>query len=156
MKKPATPATRVLDQAGAEYTTLSYEYTQSGAVVAAERLGISPHAVIKTLVMQDEEGNPLIVLMHGELEVSLKSLARQLGVKNVQTVSKRDAQRLTGYMVGGISPFGTRRRLPVYAERSIMELPFLYINGGRRGFILGMKPQILQELLKPTLVEAAR
>ena len=146
----------MLDQAGAEYTTLSYEYTQSGAVVAAERLGISPHAVIKTLVMQDEEGNPLIVLMHGELEVSLKALARQLGVKNVQTVSKRDAQRLTGYMVGGISPFGTRRRLPVYAERSIMELPFLYINGGRRGFILGMKPSILQELLKPTLVDVAR
>jgi Cys-tRNA(Pro) deacylase len=155
-RHPTTPATVFLDDAKAEYTEHSYNYRKSGAVLGAELMGVDAHAVIKTLVMEDEDRNPFIVLMHGEKEVSLKDLARELGVKNVSTCSVRDAQRYTGYMVGGISPFGTRRELPVYMERSILDLPYMYINGGRRGFILGMKPSTLSMLLDPKIIEAAR
>lgn len=155
-RHPTTLATVFLDDAKAEYTEHSYDYRKSGAVLAAELMGVDAHAVIKTLVMEDEERNPFIVLMHGEKEVSLKDLARELGVKNVSTCSVRDTQRYTGYMVGGISPFGTRRELPVYMERSILDLPYLYINGGRRGFILGMEPSTLSMLLDPKIIEAAR
>jgi len=101
-------------------------------------------------------GNPFIVLMHGEKEVSLKELARTMGAKNVKTTTRRDAQRLTGYTVGGISPFGTRRRLPVIVQSTILGLPYLYINAGRRGFIVGMKPETLVSLLAPKPVDVAR
>jgi Cys-tRNA(Pro) deacylase len=119
-------------------------------------MGVDPHAVVKTLVMVDDQGNPMIVLMHAEKEVSLKELARQTGAKNVSTAPVRDAERLTGYSVGGISPFATRRPMPVYVQRSILELPYLYINGGRRGFILGMTPGTLMEILGATPVDVAR
>ena len=153
---PVTPASKFLDEAGVEYTKHLYDYRKSGAVAAAQQMGVDEHAVVKTLVMEDEVSSPFIVLMHGEKEVSLKELARMIGAKNVTTASKRDAQRLTGYMVGGISPFGTRRRLPVYVQSTILDLPYLYINAGRRGFIVGMKPETLVKLLNPKLVDVAR
>ena len=153
---PVTPASKFLDEAGVEYTKHLYDYRKSGAVAAAQQMGVDEHAVVKTLVMEDEVSSPFIVLMHGEKEVSLKELARMIGAKNVTTASKRDAQRLTGYMVGGISPFGTRRRLPVYVQSTILGLPYLYINAGRRGFIVGMKPETLVKLLNPKLVDVAR
>ena len=156
VRYPTTPATIFLDEEEAEYTKHFYDYRKSGAVIAAEIMGVDPHVVIKTLVMEDEERNPFIVLMHAELDVSLKELARELNVKNVTTCSVRDAQRHTGYMVGGISPFGTKRKLSVYVEKSITELHYLYINGGRRGFILGMKPSTMNKLLDAKIIEVAR
>lgn len=156
LRFPVTPATRQLDEAGAEYTKHLYDYRESGAVAAARQMGVDMHAVVKTLVMEDDSGNPFIVLMHGEKEVSLKELARAMGAKNVETTSRRDAQRLTGYTVGGISPFGAKRPLPVYVQSTILELPYLYINAGRRGFIVGMRPEALVSLLNPVLVEVAR
>ena len=155
-RNSTTPATSFLDEAEAEYTKHCYDYRKSGAVIAAEHMGVDPHAVIKTLVMEDDERNPFIVLMHAEKEVSLKELARELDVKKVFTCSVHDAQRYTGYMVGGISPFGTKRQLPVFMEKSILELPYLYVNGGRRGFILGMKPGTLIMILDARIIEAAR
>jgi Cys-tRNA(Pro) deacylase len=155
-KFPVTPASRLLDEAGVEYTKHLYDYRKSGAVAAARQMGVDEHAVVKTLVMEDDAGNPFMVLMHGEKEVSLKELARVVGAKNVETTSRRDAQRLTGYTVGGISPFGTKRLLPVYVQSTILDLPYLYINAGRRGFIVGMKPETLVSLLNPTSVDIAR
>ena len=156
MKHPVTPATQLLDERGAEYTKHQYDYRKKGATVAARLMEVDPHAVIKTLVMIDDLGNSMIVLMHAEKEVSLKELARQTGAKNVSTAPVRDAERLTGYSVGGISPFATRRPTPVYAQRTILELLYLYINGGRRGFILGMTPGTLMEVLNATPVDVAR
>ncbi len=155
-KLPVTPASKLLDEAGVEYTKHLYDYRKSGAVAAARQMGVDEHAVVKTLVMEDDAGNPFIVLMHGEKEVSLKKLARVIGAKNVKTTTKRDAQRLTGYTVGGISPFGTRRRLPVIVQSTILGLPYLYINAGRRGFIVGMRPEALIKLLNPEPVDVAR
>jgi Cys-tRNA(Pro) deacylase len=156
LRFPVTPATRQLDEAGAEYTKHLYDYRESGALAAARQMGVDEHVVVKTLVMEDDAGNPFIVLMHGEKEVSLKELARAMGAKNVETTSRRDAQRLTGYTVGGISPFGSRRSLPVYVQSTILELPYLYINAGRQGFIVGMKPATLVNLLDPVPVDVAR
>ncbi len=147
---------RLLDDAGVEYTKHLYDYRESGAVAAARQMGVDEHAVVKTLVLEDDAGNPFMVLMHGEKDVSLKELARVMGAKNVKTTSKKDAQRLTGYTVGGISPFGTRRQLPVYVQSTILDLPYLYINAGRRGFIVGMKPEALMSLLDHQLVDVAR
>jgi Cys-tRNA(Pro) deacylase len=155
-KYPATPATNLLDSLGVEYTKHLYDYSKSGAVAAADIMQVEEHAMIKTLVMEDGDHNPFIMLMHGEKETSLKDLARELNTKNVKTVSIKDAQRYTGYMVGGISPFGTRRELKVHVERSILDLPYIYINGGRRGFILGMKPEVLIQVFNPTPVNVAR
>jgi len=155
-KYPVTPATTLLDELGVEYTKHLYDYNRSGAVAAAEIMEVSEHAMIKTLVMEDSDHNPFIILMHGEKETSLKDLARQLDTKNVKTASINDAQKYTGYMVGGISPFGTRRKLKVYAEKTILELPYIYINGGRRGFILGVTPETLIKVLDPTPVNVAR
>jgi Cys-tRNA(Pro) deacylase len=152
---PVTPATQMLDKAGVEYTKHLYDYKKSGAVVAAEMMGVQPHATVKTLIFEDDKKTPFIVLMHGDKEVSLKELARQLGVKNVSTCSVRDAQKYTGYMVGGISPFGTRRELTTYVQRTIMDLTYIYINAGRRGFIAGMKPNILVDLLDAKQVDVA-
>ena len=155
-KFPVTPASRLLDEAGVEYTRHLYDYRKSGAVAAARQMGVDEHAVVKTLVMEDDAGNPFMVLMHGEKEVSLKELARAMGAKNVKTTSTRDARRLTGYTVGGISPFGTKRRLPVYVQSTVLGLPYLYINAGRRGFVVGMKPETLVKLLDAVPVDVAR
>ena len=153
---PATPATTLLDSLEVEYSKHLYDYRKSGAVAAAEFMDVDEHAMIKTLVMEDGDHNPFLILMHAEKETSLKDMARELDTKNVRTVSVKDAQRYTGYMVGGISPFGTRHDLKVYVEKTILDLPYLYINGGRRGFILGMKPEVLNKVLNPTPVNVAR
>jgi len=155
-KFPATLGTRLLDSMGVEYTKHLYDYTKSGAVAAAELMGLPEHAMIKTLVMEDNEKKPFIILMHGEKRTSLKDLARQIGAKNVSSVSIKDAQRYTGYMVGGISPFGTKRDMKVHVEATILDLDYLYINGGRRGFILGMTPEVLVKVLDPRTVHVAR
>lgn len=154
-KYPVTSATKLLDSIGVEYTKYLYNYKKSGAVAAADTMQVNEHAVIKTLVMEDDYGKPFIILMHGEKKTSLKELARELNTKNVKTVSIKDAQRYTGYVVGGISPFGTRRELKVYTERTILDLSYIYVNGGRRGFILGMKPDVMVKVLDSTMVNVA-
>ena len=152
-KTPVTPAIRRLRQENIAFTPHLYAYEErGGTAVSARELGVDEHAVIKTLVMQDDGNNPLIVLMHGDREVSTKELARTLGVKTVSPCSPDAASRHTGYMVGGTSPFGTRRSLPIYMEESIVALPKIYLNGGKRGFLVGIAPQVVVELLKPTLV----
>ena len=155
-KFPVTQATLLLDEKRVEYTKHLYDYSKSGAVAAAEIMDVSEHAMIKTLIMEDSDHKPFIILMHGEKETSLKDLARQLDTKNVKTVSIKDAQKYSGYIVGGISPFGTKRKLKVYAEKTILDLPYIYINGGRRGFILGMKPETLISILDVMPVHVAR
>ena len=155
-KYPVTQATFFLDEFGADYTKHLYDYRKSGAVAAAEIMSVSEHSMIKTLVLEDSDKNPFILLMHGEKRTSLKNLARQLNTKNVKTVSVNDAQKYTGYMVGGISPFSTKKELKVFIEKTILDLPYLYINGGRRGFILGMTPETLKRMLDPTPVNATR
>ncbi len=153
---PVTPAITALKEADAEYREHLYDYRRSGAEVAAEELGVDPHNVVKTLVMEDDREEPFVVLMHGDREVSAKEMARAVGSKSVSPCSLRDAQRHTGYPVGGISPFGTKRRLPVYVEESILSLPRLFINAGRRGFVVEMRPSELVRLLKPVSVRVAR
>ena len=138
------------------YTEHEYDYVERGGTeVSAASLGVSEHSVVKTLVMQDEDGKPLIVLMHGDRKVSTKNLARQAGRKRVEPCKPDAAQRHSGYQVGGTSPFGTRKKLPVYMERSILGLPKIYINGGRRGFLVGIAPQDLSRTLNPQLVDVA-
>ena len=152
-----TPATQFLHAHGVRYTEHEYEYVErGGTAVSADSLGVPEHEVVKTLVMQDEESEPLIVLMHGDREVSTKELARQAGRKRIEPCKPGAAQRHTGYQVGGTSPFGTRKRLPVFMERSILELPAIYINGGRRGLLVRIASADLQRVLEPTLVDAAR
>jgi len=138
------------------YTAHEYAYVEHGGTeVSAASLGVTEHEVVKTLVMQDEDGKPLIVLMHGDRKVSTKNLARQAGVKRIEPCKPEVAQRHSGYQVGGTSPFGTRKRLPVYMERSIVELAQIYINGGRRGFLVRISPQDILKTLKPQLVDVA-
>ncbi len=153
---PLTPAITALRGVGAEYREHLYDYRRPGAEVAAEELGVGPDLVVKTLVMEDDRGEPFIVLMHGDREVSTREMARAIGAKSVSPCSIRDAQRHTGYTVGGISPFGTKRRLQVYVEESILSLPRLFINAGRRGFVVEMSPSELIRLLKPALVKVTR
>jgi len=149
-----TPATAFLKKEGVAYTEHVYEYVEHGGTrVSAAALGVDEHAVVKTLVMEDEAKRPLIVLMHGDREVSTKNLARQIGVKRVEPCGPEVAQRHSGYQLGGTSPFGTRNALPVYVEKTILELPKIYINGGRRGFLVGIDPNALARVLKATLVE---
>ena len=137
------------------YTEHEYEYVEHGGTeVSACSLGVDEHAVVKTLVMQDEDAKPLIVLMHGDKKVSTKNLARQAGRKRIEPCKPEVAQRHSGYQIGGTSPFGTKKAMPVYAERSILGLPKIYINGGRRGFLVGIDPKELEKL-KPLLVDAA-
>jgi Cys-tRNA(Pro) deacylase len=155
-KFPVTPATTYLDKLGIAYEKHTYDYARKGSDVAAEGLGVGLHDVVKTLIMQKEDGEPIIVLQHGDKEVSLKDFARQVGAKNVAACEIKDAQRHTGYLVGGISPFGTKRQMPVYAEETILQMPKFYINGGQRGFILEMTPAEIQKALKITPVKAAR
>jgi Cys-tRNA(Pro) deacylase len=138
------------------YTEHEYEYVEHGGTeVSASSLGVSEHEVVKTLVMQDEAAKPLIVLMHGDKKVSTKNLARQAGRKRIEPCKPDVAQRHSGYQVGGTSPFGTKKRMPIYMERSILELPKIYINGGRRGFLVGIAPGEIARTLDPQLVDAA-
>ena len=152
-----TPATQILDANGVRYTEHEYQYVEhGGTAVSSESLGVPEHEVVKTLVMQDEDAKPLIVLMHGDRQVATKELARQIGRKRIEPCKPDAAQRHTGYQVGGTSPFGTRKALPIFVERSILELPAIYINGGRRGFLVRISTDDLQRVLKPTPVDAAR
>ena len=153
---PSTNATRLLKQLGIAFTEHLYRYEeQGGTAVSARALGVEEHAVIKTLVMEDEKGAPLIILMHGDREVSTKELARQIGAKAVHPCRPEVANRHSGYLVGGTSPFGTRKALPVYAEATLFELPRIWINGGSRGFLMGMDPQQLDQALKLVRVSVA-
>ena len=152
-----TPATVFLKRNGVSYTEHEYEYVEHGGTeVSARALGVPEHQVVKTLVMEDEDGKPLIVLMHGDLMVSTKELARQVNRKRIEPCTPEAAQRHTGYQVGGTSPFGTRKALPVYLERSILGLALIYINGGRRGFLVRISPAELLRLLEPLPVDVAR
>jgi Cys-tRNA(Pro) deacylase len=152
-KTPMTPAVRALRQAGVPFTEHPYKYVEHGGTAAfALQFGVDEHVVIKTLVMADDAKKPLVILMHGDREVSTKELARVLGVKSVQPCVPETAERHSGYMVGGTSPFGLRKPLPVYVEETILELPRIYINGGKRGFLVGLDPMDLVRILKPTPV----
>ena len=156
MSAAVTPAIRVLRQHAVRFTEHVYRYeARGGTRVSSRELGVDEHTVIKTLVMQDERKQPLIVLMHGDREVSTKNLARQIGVKTVAPCDAVVAERHTGYQVGGTSPFGTRKAMPVYVERSILDLPRLYINGGKRGFLVAMVPADLVRVLSPAPIDAA-
>ncbi|WP_295988134.1 aminoacyl-tRNA deacylase [uncultured Variovorax sp.] len=151
-----TPATQLLRAHRVEFTEHPYEYVEhGGAQRGAEMLGLDPFTVIKTLVMQDQDAKPLIVLMHGNRTVSTKNLARQIGAKSVEPCKPEVAQRHSGYMVGGTSPFGTRREMPVYVESSILELPRIVLNGGRRGYLIGIDPQVCVALLGAKPVQCA-
>ena len=155
-KHPVTAAVRVLREHGVAFTHHPYTYEERGGTeVSARELGVPEHAVVKTLVMEDDAKRPCIVLMHGDREVSTKALARFLGVKTVVPCAPAVADRHSGYQVGGTSPFGTRRAMPVYMERSIADLPYVYVNGGRRGYLVGMAPADLARVLNPVSVDAA-
>ena len=155
-KTPMTPAVRVLRQAGVEFSEHPYQYIERGGTATfAEQFGVDEHTVIKTLVMEDDAGRPFVVLMHGDREVLTREVARTLGVKTIQPCSPETAQRHSGYMVGGTSPFGLRKEMPVYIEETILHLPRIYINGGKRGFLVGLDPRELARVLKPTPVRVA-
>ena len=152
-KTPVTPAVRLLRAAGVSFAEHPYAYEEKGGTaVSARELGVDEHSVVKTLIMEDERKSPLIVLMHGDRQVSTKELARVMGVKSVVPCAPETAFRHSGYQVGGTSPFGTRKHMPVYLEESILELPQIYINGGKRGFLVGIDPKDVVWLLKPVLV----
>ena len=154
---PATPAIRVLKDNGVDFTPRPYKYEERGGTeVAARELGVDEHLTVKTLVMEDEKKAPFIILMHGDREVSTRELARILGVKSVQPCDPAAASRHTGYMVGGTSPFGTKKVLSVYVEETILSLPAIYINAGRKGLLVEMKPADLERLLKPVPVKVSR
>ena len=151
-----TPATQWLRQAGVAFSEHPYDYVEHGGTAASARqLGLTEHEVIKTLVMQDDKAQPLIVLMHGDRQVSTKNLAREIGVKSVEPCKPEVAQRHSGYLIGGTSPFGTRKPMPVYVEASVLALPRICINGGRRGFLVGIAPAVLVEKLHARAVECA-
>jgi Cys-tRNA(Pro) deacylase len=151
-----TPATQALRLAGVTFTQHPYDYVEHGGTSASARqLGVDEHAVVKTLVMQDEHAQPLIVLMHGDCQVSTKNLARDMGVKSVEPCKPEVAQRHSGYMVGGTSPFGLKKQMPVYVEASVLALPRLYVNGGRRGFLVGITPEVLTRLTGAKSVRCA-
>jgi len=153
-KYPVTAAVRVLRERGVAFTHHPYEYeARGGTEVSARELGVAEHSVVKTLVMEDDRKEPLIVLMHGDREVSTKNLARFLGVKWVTPCAPAVADRHSGYQVGGTSPFGTRKHMRVYMERSIADLPYVYINGGHKGYLVGMTTADLVRVLQPVLVE---
>ena len=153
-KLPITPAIRLLRSEQVVFSDHPYNYEEKGGTaVSARELGVDEHVVIKTLIMEDEARNPLIILMHGDRQVSTKELARQINVKQVSPCSPEAAQKHTGYQVGGTSPFGTRRAMPVYMEETIAGLDKIYINGGKRGYLVGMSPLELIRVLKPVLVK---
>ena len=151
-----TPATAFLKRSAVSFTEHPYAYEERGGTeVSARELGVDEHLVIKTLIMEDDKARPLIVLMHGDRKVSTKNLARRIGVRSIEACKPEDASRHSGYLVGGTAPFATRKQMPVYVEKSILELTKIYINGGRRGYLLGIDPSDLLRLLPVTLVEAA-
>lgn len=151
-----TPATQLLKRKAVVYTEHLYDYVDNGGTAESSRqLGVDEHHVVKTLVMEDERAQPLVVLMHGDLQVSTKNLARQTGVKKVQNCKPEVAQRHSGYLVGGTSPFGTKKAMPVYVEATILELPRIYINGGQRGYLVGIDPKVLVTLLGARPVQCA-
>jgi len=153
-KFPVTPAIRLLREKKATFTEHLYAYEEKGGTAVSSReLGVDEHAVIKTLVMEDEAARPLIVLMHGDCQVSTKELARLIGCKTVSPCAPNVADKHSGYQVGGTSPFATRKAMPVYLEETIAELPRIYINGGKRGFLIGLDPRELIRVLEPTLVK---
>ncbi len=149
-----TPATAFLRKHGVAYTEHVFEYVEhGGARAGAAALGIDEHAVVKTLVMEDDAKRPLVVLMHGDRTVSTRNLARQIGAKRVEPCAPEAAQRHSGYQIGGTSPFATRKAMPVYVERTVLELPRIYVNGGRRGYLVGIEPKELVRVLAPKPVE---
>ncbi|HEY9446813.1 MAG TPA: aminoacyl-tRNA deacylase [Burkholderiales bacterium] len=153
---PSTPAVLALRRAGVAFTPHFYDYEdRGGTAVSSRELGVSEHEVVKTLVMEDERASALIVLMHGDMKVSTKALARVLGVKRIEPCRPDVAQRHSGYQVGGTSPFGTRKRVPVYVERSILALPRVYINGGSRGFLVALDPAAITAVLGAVPVSVA-
>lgn len=151
-----TPATQLLRKHGVVFTEHPYAYEDhGGTAVSSRELGVEEHVVVKTLVMQDEQAKPLIVLMHGDKTVSTKNLARQIACKSVEPCKPEVAQRHSGYMIGGTSPFGTKKAMPVYVEASILALEKIYLNGGRRGYLIGIAPQLLVDLLSAKPVNCA-
>jgi Cys-tRNA(Pro) deacylase len=151
-----TPATQRLRRAGVVFSEHVYEYLEHGGTAeSARQLGVDEHAVVKTLVMQNERGDPLIVLMHGDRQVSTKNLARAIGTKSVEPCSPDAAERASGYQVGGTSPFATRKAMPVYVEATVLDLDRIFINGGRRGYLVGIAPTVLTELLAAAPVSCA-
>lgn len=155
-KTPVTPAVRMLRAENVPFTSHPYAYEDKGGTsVSACELGVDEHSVIKTLIMEDDGRNPLVVLMHGDRQVSTRELARLMGVKSIAPCAPEVAQKHSGYQVGGTSPFGTRRIMPVYMEETILALPRIYINGGKRGFLVAIDPHEAMRLLKATLVRVA-
>ena len=151
-----TPATALLRQQAVSFTEHPYEYLEhGGAQHSAQVLGMDPFSVVKTLIMQDQDAKPLVVLMHGNRKVSTKNLARQIGLKSVEPCAREVANRHSGYLVGGTSPFATRRAMPVYIEETILALPRICINGGRRGYLVGIDPQVCVQLLHAQPVNCA-
>ena len=151
-----TPATQLLRAHGVPFTEHPYEYLEhGGAQHSSQVLGLDPFTVVKTLVMQDQDAKPLLVLMHGNRTVSTKNLARQIGAKSVEPCKPEVANRHSGYLVGGTSPFGTRRAMPVYIEESVLALPHITLNGGRRGYLVGLDPQVCVQLLGAKPVQCA-
>lgn len=155
-KIPVTPAIRLLRENNTVFSSHLYPYEEHGGTAHSARwLAVEEHAIIKTLIMEEEHHQPLIVLMHGDRKVSTKELARLLNVKAITPCDPAVANKHSGYLVGGTSPFGTRKPMAVYMETSILELPLIYLNGGKRGFLVGLAPTAVQQLLKPTLVNVA-
>ena len=153
-KAPVTAAIRELRAHKVEFTDHLYEYEEKGGTaVSARELGVPEHAVVKTLVMEDDDRNPLVVLMHGDLKVSTKELARIIGIKTIAPCNPETANRHSGYVVGGTSPFGTRKNMPVYMEETILALPKIYINGGKRGYLVGIAPADIVRVLEPRMVK---
>jgi Cys-tRNA(Pro) deacylase len=151
-----TPATAWLKARGVAYTEHPYDYVDHGGTAeSARQLGVPEHEVVKTLVMQDDRAQPLIVLMHGDCQVSTRNLAREIGIRSVEPCKPEVAQRHSGYLVGGTSPFGTRKAMPVFVESSVLELPRILVNGGRRGFLVGIAPALLVSLLGARPVRCA-
>lgn len=154
---PETPATQYLRKHGVAHSNHLYTYEEhGGTAVSARELNVPEHCVVKTLVMEDEVGHPLIVLMHGDRQVSTKDLAKQLGAKKISPCTPETAKRHTGYQVGGTSPFGVRKPLLICMEKSILDLPLVYINGGQRGFLVGVHPHDILKVLTPQVVTVAK
>ncbi|MDQ3801931.1 MAG: aminoacyl-tRNA deacylase [Acidobacteriota bacterium] len=154
MDYPVTPAIRALREKKIEFEPHLFEYVEKGGTKhSSKELGVDEHAVIKTLIFETSEKKPLIVLMHGDLQVSTKNLARHLNVKSVAPAPPEKASKLTGYLVGGTSPFGVKTRMPVYAEKTIFALERIFINGGKRGFLVAVEPRVLRDVLQPPPVE---
>jgi Cys-tRNA(Pro) deacylase len=153
-RPPETPATKFLHKHGIAHSNHLYAYEEHGGTrVSSRELNVPEHAVVKTLIMEDENRKPLVVLMHGDRKVSTKELARQAGVKKIAPCTPEDAHRHSGYLVGGCSPFGTKKQMPVFMEKTILDLPLIYINGGQRGYLVGVHPHDILRVLRPRVVE---